>query len=96
MNRKAAQLADEYAEFVAAYNVTIEREGLPLSDWQTFATEDMTANHLPVYEADEGALTETQLNQIKQSSTKIQGHTARSHLDQLIPQILNSLLDGDH
>ena len=56
MNRKAAQLADEYAEFVAAYNVTIEREGLPLSDWQTFATEDMTANHLPAYEANEGTL----------------------------------------
>lgn len=27
---------EEHAEFVAAYNATIESEGLPLDEWRTF------------------------------------------------------------
>jgi antitoxin CcdA len=27
---------EEHADFIAAYNQTVEREGLPLDEWRTF------------------------------------------------------------
>jgi len=40
----------------------------------------LTSNCPPQYEADEGALCETQLEQIQQSAPKLQGSTIRSTL----------------
>jgi hypothetical protein len=39
--------AKEFADFVSAYNATIEAEGLPLSEWQLTTTDNRTAAKLP-------------------------------------------------
>lgn len=92
MNRKAVKLADECAEFVSAYNATIEAEGLPLSEWQTFAAEDRATEDTPAYNADAGALNNSQINQIKASAPKIQGGTVRNRLVEKDLEVLPSLL----
>lgn len=40
-------MADAFPEFVTAYNGTLAQEGLPLSEWQTFATDDKSVKELP-------------------------------------------------
>ena len=43
MNKDKRKLVDAFPEFVVAYNDTLAQEGLPLSEWQTFATDDKSA-----------------------------------------------------
>ena len=33
---QARRWREEHADFIAAYNATIEAEGLPLDEWRTF------------------------------------------------------------
>lgn len=40
MNKDKRKLVDAFPDFMVAYNNTLAQEGLPLSDWQTFATYD--------------------------------------------------------
>jgi hypothetical protein len=44
------------------------------------ALHELATKFLPQYEADDGALTQTQLKQIKKSALKAKGGTIRSHL----------------
>jgi hypothetical protein len=44
------------------------------------ALHELASKFLPQYEADEGALTKAQLNQIKKSAPKAKGGTVRSSL----------------
>ena len=74
MTTDKRQLADAFPDFVVAYNDTLAREGLPLSEWQTFATDDKASKTSADYEADEGALSEAQLDQIKQSAQSLINH----------------------
>jgi hypothetical protein len=46
------KLADAFPDFVVAYNDTLAQEGLPLSEWQTFATDDKASKASADYEAD--------------------------------------------
>ncbi len=39
--------AKEFADFVSAYNATIEAEGLPLSEWQSTTIDNRAATKLP-------------------------------------------------
>lgn len=39
--------AKEFADFVLAYNATIEAEGLPLSEWQLPTIDTRVATKLP-------------------------------------------------
>ena len=39
--------AKESADFVSAYNATIEVEGLPLSEWQSTTIDNRAATKLP-------------------------------------------------
>jgi hypothetical protein len=39
--------AKEFADFVSAYNATIEAEGLPLSEWQSTTTDNRADAKLP-------------------------------------------------
>jgi hypothetical protein len=39
--------AKEFADFVSAYNTTIEAEGLPLSEWQSTTTDNQADAKLP-------------------------------------------------
>ena len=39
--------AKEFADFVSAYNATIEAEGLPLSEWQSTTIDSRAATKLP-------------------------------------------------
>jgi len=68
------KLADAFPDFVVAYNDTLAREGLTLSEWQTFAKDDKASKASADYEADEGALSEAQLDQIKQSAQSLINH----------------------
>lgn len=74
MTTDKRQLADAFPDFVVAYNDTLVQEGLPLSEWQTFATDDKANKASADYEADEGALSEAQLDQIKQSAQSLINH----------------------
>lgn len=74
MTTDKRKLADAFPDFVVAYNDTLAQEGLPLSEWHTFATDDKASNASADYEADEGALSEAQLNQIKQSAQSLINH----------------------
>ena len=47
------------------------------------ALHELATKHLPQYEADEGALTNAQLSQIKKSAPKAKGGTIRSRLFEL-------------
>ena len=44
------------------------------------ALHALATKFLPQYEADEGALTKAQLNQVKKSAPKAKGETLRSHV----------------
>ena len=46
MNKDKRKLADAFPDFVVAYNATLAQDGLPLSDWQTFATDDKSPKEL--------------------------------------------------
>ena len=48
-----------------------------------FALHELATKFLPQYEADEGALTKAQLNQVKKSATKAKGGTVRSSVFEL-------------
>lgn len=74
MTTDKRKLADAFPDFVVAYNDTLAQEGLPLSEWQTFATDDKASNASADHEADEGALSQTQLDQIKQSAQSLINH----------------------
>ena len=39
--------AKEFADFVSAYNATIEAEGLPLSEWQSTTIDNRADTKLP-------------------------------------------------
>ena len=47
------------------------------------ALHELATKFLPQYEADQGALTKVQLNQLKKSATKATGGTIRSSLFEL-------------
>ena len=74
MTTDKRKLADAFPEFVVAYNDTLAQEGLPLSEWHTLATDDKASNASADYEADEGALSEAQLDRIKQSAQSLINH----------------------
>lgn len=74
MSTDKRQLADAFPDFVVAYNDTLAQEDLPLSELQTFATGDKASEASADYEADEGALSEAQLDQIKQSAQSLINH----------------------
>jgi hypothetical protein len=44
------------------------------------ALHELATKHLPQYQADDGALTKAQLNQVKKSAPKPKGGTIRSRL----------------
>jgi hypothetical protein len=46
LNKDKRKLADAFPDFVVAYNDTLAQEGLPLSERQTFATDDKSAKEL--------------------------------------------------
>lgn len=74
MSTDKRQLADAFPDFVVAYNDTLAQEGLPLSEWQTLTTDDKASKASADYEADEGTLSEAQLDQIKQSAQSLINH----------------------
>jgi hypothetical protein len=46
LNKYKRKFADAFPDFVVAYNDSLAQAGLPLSEWQTFATDDKSAKEL--------------------------------------------------
>lgn len=87
MTTASAQIAFRYRPQDSATGVTrttakrlAETLGVDETQVIHLALHDLAVKVLPQYEADEGALTKTQLNQIKKKALKAKGVTVRSHL----------------
>jgi len=87
MKAATAQIAFRYRPRDSATGVTRTTtkrlaEVLGVDETQVIhmALHELATKLLPQYEADEGALTKAQYNQIKKSATKAKGGTIRSSL----------------
>ncbi len=87
MKAAAAQIAFRYRPIDSATGVTRTTtkrlaEVLGVDETQVIhlALQELATKHLAQYEADEGALTNAQLSQIKKSAPKAKGGTIRSRL----------------
>lgn len=87
MTSTTAQIAFRYRPQDSATGVTRATakrlaEVLGVDETQVIhlALHELATKVLPQYEADEGALTQAQLRQIKESAPKAQGGTVRSSL----------------
>lgn len=87
METKAAQIAFRYRlqdSPTGVTRTTAKRlaEVLGVGETQVIhlALHEMATKFLPQYHADEGALTKTQLSQLKKSAPKAKGGTVRSSL----------------
>jgi hypothetical protein len=87
MKVAAAQIAFRYRPQDSATGVTRTTakrlaEVLGVDETQVIhlALHELATKFLPQYEADEGALTKTQLNQLKKSAPKPKGGNTRSSL----------------
>jgi hypothetical protein len=87
MKLAAAQIAFRYRPHNSATGVTRTTakrlaDVLCVDETQVIhlALHELATKFLPQYEADEGAVTKTQLNQVKKSAPKPKGGTIRSSL----------------
>ena len=87
MKSVAAQIAFRYRPQDSATGVTrttakrlAEAMGVDETQVIHLALHALATKFLPQYEADEGALTKAQLNQVKKSAPKAKGGTVRSSL----------------
>jgi hypothetical protein len=87
MKAAAAQIAFRYRQHDSATGVTRTTtkrlaDVLGVDETQVIhlALRELATKILPQYEADEGALTKAQLNQVRKSVPKAKGGTARSSL----------------
>lgn len=87
MTTASAQIAFRYRPQDSATGVTrttakrlAETMGVDETQVIHLALHDLAVKVLPQYEADEGALTKTQLSQIKKTALKAKGAKVRSHL----------------
>lgn len=87
MTTASAQIAFRYRPQDSATGVTrttakrlAETLGVDETQVIHLALHDLAVKVLPQYEADEGALTKTQLSQIKKTALKAKGAKVRSHL----------------
>jgi hypothetical protein len=87
MTTTSAQIAFRYRPQDSATGVTrttakrlAETMGVDETQVIHLALHDLAVKVLPQYEADEGALTKTQLSQIKKTALKAKGAKVRSHL----------------
>lgn len=90
MKAATTQIAFRYRQQDSATGVTRATakrlaEVLGVDETQVIhlALHDLATKFLPQYEADEGALTKTQLNQVKKSAPKAKGGRIRSSLFEL-------------
>ena len=87
MKAAAAQIAFRYRAQDSATGVTrittkrlADVLGVDETQVIHLALHELATRFLPQYEADEGALTKAQLNQVKKSAPKAKGGTVRSSL----------------
>lgn len=87
MKTAATQIAFRYRTTDSATGVTrttakrlADTLGVDETQVIHLALHELATKFLPQYEADDGALTKTQLNQIKKSAPKAKGGTLRSTL----------------
>jgi len=87
MKAATAQIAFRYRAQDSATGVTRTTakrlaDVLGVDETQTIhlALHELATKFLPQYEADEGALTKSQLSQIKKTASKVKGGTIRSSL----------------
>jgi hypothetical protein len=87
MATSSSQIAFRYRQQDTATGVTRATarrlaEALGVDETQVIhlALHDLASKILPQYEADDGALTKTQINQIKKSAPKAKGGVVRSAL----------------